>query len=225
MPSYIQINRINKISKKTKKIPSDSGTVVWFYLRTTVKHTVLLCKNGQTTNDAVSCGNRVNDELMWWRWYCCARIACHCVMYGGRSRASSSSSSSSSDVSYKDSGDDRQQGIFTSPNHPQIYPTNVNCILYTFIAAPQQIIEITFSEFDLQIPATSKSEYVLSFCRERGERLKSKANGILLQFISWHLTETLMIEPHDCLNFPHQQHTRPTYLAPIYFVFQYLTRM
>jgi len=90
-------------------------------------------------------------------------------MYGGRSRATSSSSSRSSDVSYQDSGDERQQGIFTSPNHPQIYPTNINCILYTFIAAPQQIIEITFHDFNLQIPATSKSDitisqYVIFFC-------------------------------------------------------------
>jgi len=81
-------------------------------------------------------------------------------MYGG-------SSSSNRDVSYQD----RQQGIFTSPNHPQIYPTNVNCVLYTFTAAPQQIIEITFSEFNLQIPATSKSAeyYVLLFCLECNE--------------------------------------------------------
>jgi len=80
-------------------------------------------------------------------------------MYGGRSRASSSSSSG--EVSYQDSGNDRQHGIFTSPNHPQVYPTNVNCILYTFVAVPQQIVEIIFNDFNLQIPATSKSECVL----------------------------------------------------------------
>jgi len=84
-------------------------------------------------------------------------------MYGGRSRARSSSSSSSDGVSYQASGDERQQGVFTSPNHPQIYPTNINCVLYTFTAAPQQIVEITFSHFDLQIPATSKSEKYVYF--------------------------------------------------------------
>jgi len=89
---------------------------------------------------------------------CVACVACQCVVYGARSEAISSSSSSSSDISNQDSGDERQQGIFTSPNHPQVYPTNVNCILYTFIAAPHQIIEITFNDFNLQIPATSKSE-------------------------------------------------------------------
>ena len=88
---------------------------------------------------------------------CVVCAACQCVVYGGRSDASSSSSSSS-DISYQESGDERQQGIFTSPNHPQVYPPNVNCILYTFIAAPHQIIEITFNDFNLQIPATSKSE-------------------------------------------------------------------
>jgi len=90
-------------------------------------------------------------------------------VYGGKSRVSSSSTSSSSDVSYQQSDDDRQQGIFTSPNHPQIYPTNVNCILYSFIAGSHQIVEITFTDFDLQIPATSKSEFVFLFYRESRE--------------------------------------------------------
>lgn len=104
------------------------------------------------------------DAVKMIRLYVCALAACECVVYGGRSRVSirsSSSSSSSGDVSQQRSADDRQQGIFTSPNHPQIYPTNVNCILYTFIASPQQIVEITFSDFNLQIPPTSKSEYIL----------------------------------------------------------------
>ena len=79
-------------------------------------------------------------------------------MYGGRSAASSSSSSREG---VSETG--RQQGVFTSPSHPQIYPTNINCVLYTFSAAPQQIVEITFNDFDLQIPATSKSEYDASF--------------------------------------------------------------
>jgi len=83
-------------------------------------------------------------------------------VFGGRSRASSSSSSggggAGSGVSYQDSRDSRQQGVFTSPNHPQVYPTSINCVLYTFVAAPQQIVEITFNDFNLQIPATSKSE-------------------------------------------------------------------
>ena len=62
--------------------------------------------------------------------------ACECVLYKGR--------------------DHSNQGTFTSPNHPQIYPVNVNCILYTFVAQPHQIVEIIFTDFDIQVPVTSK---------------------------------------------------------------------
>ncbi|XP_064617690.1 suppressor of lurcher protein 1-like isoform X2 [Liolophura sinensis] len=44
------------------------------------------------------------------------------------------------------------QGKFTSPNFPQIYPRNINCILYTFIGDIGEIIELTFLEFDLDMP-------------------------------------------------------------------------
>jgi len=84
-------------------------------------------------------------------------------VFGGRSRVSGGDRTG---VSYQDSRDERRQGVFTSPNHPHVYPTSVNCVLYTFIAAPQQIVEITFNDFNLQIPATSKSEHVPLFGRE-----------------------------------------------------------
>jgi len=93
---------------------------------------------------------------------------------GGRSRPDSSSSSG--EVS-RDGR--RQQGIFTSPNHPQVYSTNINCILYTFSAGPHQIVEITFNDFNLQIPATSKSECVRLLCcgyyKGRGRTLSDQS--------------------------------------------------
>ena len=73
-------------------------------------------------------------------------------MFGGPSRIGSGGGGGIS----RDEG--RQRGVFTSPNHPQVYPPNVNCVLYTFITAPPEIVEITFSDFNLQIPATSKSD-------------------------------------------------------------------
>ena len=50
----------------------------------------------------------------------------------------------------------RSHGSFQSPNFPSIYPTNVNCILYTFIGDLDEIVELSFYEFDLQVPTTSK---------------------------------------------------------------------
>ena len=64
--------------------------------------------------------------------------ACECVIFDGR---------------------DKVYGTFTSPNYPQVYPTNINCILYTFIAQPQKIVELTFEAFDLPFPLTTKYAY------------------------------------------------------------------
>ena len=50
----------------------------------------------------------------------------------------------------------RSQGTFTSPNFPQVYPPNINCILYTFIGDLDEIVELTFLEFDLNVPITNK---------------------------------------------------------------------
>jgi len=44
------------------------------------------------------------------------------------------------------------KGRFTSPNFPETYPRNINCILYTFIGDLGEIIELTFLEFDLKMP-------------------------------------------------------------------------
>lgn len=61
--------------------------------------------------------------------------ACECVMYQSYGRS---------------------QGTFTSPNFPRIYPPNINCILYTFIGDLDEIVELSFLEFDLQASVSSK---------------------------------------------------------------------
>ncbi|KAK7491585.1 hypothetical protein BaRGS_00017224, partial [Batillaria attramentaria] len=43
-------------------------------------------------------------------------------------------------------------GRFTSPNFPEYYPPNTNCILYSFFGDSQELIELTFLEFDLRMP-------------------------------------------------------------------------
>ncbi|XP_015788200.1 suppressor of lurcher protein 1-like [Tetranychus urticae] len=44
----------------------------------------------------------------------------------------------------------KEYGVFTSPNWPIPYEENINCLLYNFVARPDQIIEVTFDEFDVQ---------------------------------------------------------------------------
>lgn len=44
----------------------------------------------------------------------------------------------------------KEHGIFTSPNWPTSYETNMDCLLYTFIGGPNDIVELTFDEFDVQ---------------------------------------------------------------------------
>ncbi|XP_076357775.1 suppressor of lurcher protein 1-like isoform X1 [Tachypleus tridentatus] len=44
----------------------------------------------------------------------------------------------------------KDYGVFTSPNWPIPYDENINCLLYTFIGQEDELIEITFDEFDVQ---------------------------------------------------------------------------
>ncbi|KAH9520591.1 hypothetical protein DERF_004293 [Dermatophagoides farinae] len=44
----------------------------------------------------------------------------------------------------------KEYGVFTSPDWPVPYEDNIDCLLYTFIAQPDHIVEITFDEFDVQ---------------------------------------------------------------------------
>ncbi|GFU17693.1 CUB domain-containing protein [Nephila pilipes] len=44
----------------------------------------------------------------------------------------------------------KEFGIFTSPNWPVPYDDNIDCLLYTFIGGEDEMVEISFDEFDLQ---------------------------------------------------------------------------
>ncbi|EFN69317.1 hypothetical protein EAG_01057 [Camponotus floridanus] len=48
------------------------------------------------------------------------------------------------------SSDRPQGGIFTSPNFPKRYPPNIDCLLYTFIGHPDEIIALTFHQFNIR---------------------------------------------------------------------------
>ncbi|XP_059153997.1 suppressor of lurcher protein 1-like [Physella acuta] len=47
------------------------------------------------------------------------------------------------------------KGCFQSPNHPEFYPPNINCILYSFIGDSFEFIELQFIAFDLKMPDPS----------------------------------------------------------------------
>ncbi|KAJ6215435.1 hypothetical protein RDWZM_009935 [Blomia tropicalis] len=44
----------------------------------------------------------------------------------------------------------KEYGVFHSPDWPTPYEDNIDCLLYTFIAPLNHIVEITFDEFDIQ---------------------------------------------------------------------------
>lgn len=44
----------------------------------------------------------------------------------------------------------KEYGVFTSPNWPAPYEDSIDCLLYSFLAAPDQLVEVTFDEFDVQ---------------------------------------------------------------------------
>ena len=50
----------------------------------------------------------------------------------------------------------RSNGVFSSVNYPGFYPLNVSCVLYTFIGDYDEIVEVTFVEFDLQVPFNNR---------------------------------------------------------------------
>uniref|UniRef100_T1HA30 CUB domain-containing protein n=1 Tax=Rhodnius prolixus TaxID=13249 RepID=T1HA30_RHOPR len=43
----------------------------------------------------------------------------------------------------------KEYGRFTSPDFPKPYPPNIDCLLYTFIAGSQEIIEIALTDFNI----------------------------------------------------------------------------
>jgi len=47
-------------------------------------------------------------------------------------------------------------GVFTSPNYPQVYETNIACVLYTFMGDDDEIVQLTFTDFDMEQSITNK---------------------------------------------------------------------
>jgi len=68
--------------------------------------------------------------------------ACECVQYVGDGPMS--------------------RGVFTSPNYPQIYQTNINCVLYTFMGDDDELVQLTFTDFDMELSITNKYASVVS---------------------------------------------------------------
>jgi len=50
----------------------------------------------------------------------------------------------------------RSGGVFSSVNHPEFYPSNIACVLYTFIGDYDEIVEVTFDQFDFQVPFNNR---------------------------------------------------------------------
>lgn len=69
-------------------------------------------------------------------WYLSLSAACECVQYVGDGPMS--------------------HGVFTSPNYPQIYETNINCVLYTFMGDDDELVQLTFTDFDMELSITNK---------------------------------------------------------------------
>ena len=54
----------------------------------------------------------------------------------------------------------KEYGVFTSPNWPAPYEENIDCLLFTFQGASDQLVEVTFDEFDVQ----RTNEWVVVYC-------------------------------------------------------------
>ncbi|XP_032670926.1 suppressor of lurcher protein 1-like [Odontomachus brunneus] len=48
------------------------------------------------------------------------------------------------------SSDRPQGGTFISPDFPRRYPANIDCLLYTFVSHPDEIIVLTFDQFNIR---------------------------------------------------------------------------
>ena len=55
----------------------------------------------------------------------------------------------------------KEFGVFTSPDWPSEYENSIECLLYTFVAPPDKLIEVTFDEFDVQ---KTNLEWVSNCC-------------------------------------------------------------
>jgi len=47
-------------------------------------------------------------------------------------------------------------GVFMSPNFPEFIPDKISCILYSFVAEPDQLIQLRFLNFSIYPPTQNK---------------------------------------------------------------------
>nr|XP_018907000.1 PREDICTED: suppressor of lurcher protein 1 [Bemisia tabaci]XP_018907008.1 PREDICTED: suppressor of lurcher protein 1 [Bemisia tabaci] len=66
----------------------------------------------------------------------------------------------------------KEYGVFSSQDYPKPYPSHVDCLLYTFVAHKDEIVEITFKDFDIYKSHLDclKGDYLKVFLHlEKGE--------------------------------------------------------
>jgi len=68
----------------------------------------------------------------------CVRVcvACPCVVFDSRTRPDG--------------------GVFTSPNFPDFIPAKITCLLYSFVAQADQLVQLSFHEFNIYPPTDEK---------------------------------------------------------------------
>jgi len=52
------------------------------------------------------------------------------------------------------------EGSFKSTNYPKPYPASISCVLYTFVGDLGEIVELSFSRFDLHAPRSNAATCV-----------------------------------------------------------------
>lgn len=55
----------------------------------------------------------------------------------------------------------KEAGTFNSPDYPNPYPASIDCLLYTFVADTNAIVEITFKDFNVFRIPTQRYVYVI----------------------------------------------------------------
>jgi len=63
-------------------------------------------------------------------------VACACVVFDSASRPDG--------------------GVFMSPNFPDVIPGRINCLLYSFVARPDQLVRLRFLDFSIFPPTQDK---------------------------------------------------------------------
>jgi len=70
---------------------------------------------------------------------CCldSIVACSCVVYESQGRSN---------------------GVFMTPNFPEAIPNKIDCLLFNFIGKPDELVELTFLDFDIHATANNRYE-------------------------------------------------------------------